>query len=67
MQRQMALYKKYGVNPMGGCLYALLPIPFLILVYNAFLVYQVQFPRGALFVGEPRHGGAVSRASSART
>ncbi len=46
MQRQMALYKKYGVNPMGGCLYALLPIPFLILVYNAFLVYQVQFRAG---------------------
>ncbi|MCS6919521.1 MAG: tetratricopeptide repeat protein [Fimbriimonadales bacterium] len=46
MQRQMALYKKYGVNPMSGCLYALLPIPFLILVYNAFLVYQVQFRAG---------------------
>lgn len=46
MQRQMALYKKYGVNPMGGCLYALLPIPFLILVYNAFLIYQVQFRAG---------------------
>jgi YidC/Oxa1 family membrane protein insertase len=46
MQRQMALYKKYGVNPMSGCLYALLPIPFLILVYNAFLVYQVQFRDG---------------------
>ena len=46
VQRQMALYKKYGVNPMSGCLYALLPIPFLILVYNAFLVYQVQFREG---------------------
>ena len=46
VQRQMALYKKYGVNPMGGCLYALLPIPFLILVYNAFLIYQVQFRAG---------------------
>ncbi|MCS6923113.1 MAG: tetratricopeptide repeat protein [Fimbriimonadales bacterium] len=46
VQRQMALYKKYGVNPMSGCLYALLPIPFLILVYNAFLVYQVQFRAG---------------------
>ncbi|MFN4033578.1 MAG: membrane protein insertase YidC [Fimbriimonadales bacterium] len=46
MQRQMALYKKYGVNPMSGCLYALLPIPFLILVYNAFLIYQVQFRAG---------------------
>ncbi len=43
MQRQMALYKKYGVNPMSGCLFALIPLPFLILMYNMFLVYQVQF------------------------
>ncbi len=27
MQRQMALYKKYGVNPMSGCLFALIPLP----------------------------------------
>ncbi len=46
VQRQMALYKKYGVNPMSGCLYALLPIPFLIYMYNMFLLYQVQFQKG---------------------
>lgn len=46
MQRQMALYKKYGVNPMSGCLYALIPIPFLIWMYNMFLLYQVQFQKG---------------------
>jgi hypothetical protein len=46
VQRQMALYKKYGVNPMAGCLYALLPIPFLIYMYNMFLLYQVQFQKG---------------------
>ncbi|MDW8107656.1 MAG: membrane protein insertase YidC [Armatimonadota bacterium] len=45
-QRTMALYRKYGVNPASGCFYALLPIPFLIWVYNAFLVYQVQFREG---------------------
>ncbi len=45
-QRTMALYQKYGVNPASGCFYALLPIPFLIFVYNAFLVYQVQFRAG---------------------
>ncbi|MFQ3611417.1 MAG: membrane protein insertase YidC [Fimbriimonadales bacterium] len=49
MQRQMALYKKYGINPMSGCLFALIPIPFLILMYNMFLVYQVQF-RNAEFL-----------------
>lgn len=46
VQRQMALYKKYGVNPMAGCLYALIPIPFLIYMYNMFLLYQVQFQKG---------------------
>ncbi|MDW8105986.1 MAG: YidC/Oxa1 family membrane protein insertase [Armatimonadota bacterium] len=45
-QRTMALYRKYGVNPASGCFYALLPVPFLIWVYNAFLVYQVQFREG---------------------
>ncbi len=44
--RMMNLYKKYGVNPFSGCLYALIPIPFLIWMYNMFLLYQVQFQKG---------------------
>jgi YidC/Oxa1 family membrane protein insertase len=46
MRRQMELYRQYGINPLSGCLYALLPIPFLIWVYNMFLLYQVQFKQG---------------------
>lgn len=56
MHRQMALYKKYGVNPMAGCLYALIPIPFLILMYNMFLLYQVQFQKGHFLWINPDFG-----------
>ena len=35
-QQEMAkLYKEEGVNPMGGCLWTLLPFPILIALYNA--------------------------------
>src|SRR5690554_8059504 len=41
MERQqatMALYKKAGVNPMGGCLPMLLQMPILIAMFNFFPV-----------------------------
>ncbi len=56
MRRQMALYKEYGVNPMAGCLYALLPMPFLIWVYNMILLYQVQFKQGHFLWINPELG-----------
>jgi len=34
-QETMELYKKHGVNPMGGCLPMLLQIPIFIALYNA--------------------------------
>ena len=34
----MDLYKKYGVNPMGGCVPMLLQIPFFIAFYKVFMV-----------------------------
>ncbi|MBI3779569.1 MAG: membrane protein insertase YidC, partial [candidate division NC10 bacterium] len=34
-QETMELYKKYGVNPVGGCLPMLLQIPIFIALYNA--------------------------------
>jgi YidC/Oxa1 family membrane protein insertase len=34
-QEMMDLYKKHGVNPMGGCLPMLLQIPIFIALYNA--------------------------------
>jgi YidC/Oxa1 family membrane protein insertase len=49
MQKEtMALYKKYKVNPVGGCLPMLLQIPVFIALYNVLL--QAIELRGAPFV-----------------
>src|SRR5271166_4940252 len=37
-QEVMDLYKKFGVNPMGGCFPMLLQIPFFIAFYKVFTV-----------------------------
>jgi len=37
-QEMMALYKKHGVNPMGGCLPMVLQIPFFIAFYKVLMV-----------------------------
>jgi YidC/Oxa1 family membrane protein insertase len=37
-QEVMDLYKKYGVNPMGGCVPMLLQIPFFFAFYKVFMV-----------------------------
>ncbi len=37
-QEVMALYKKHGVNPMGGCVPMLLQIPFFFAFYKVFMV-----------------------------
>ena len=34
MQETMDLYKKYGVNPMGGCIPMLIQIPFFFAFYK---------------------------------
>jgi YidC/Oxa1 family membrane protein insertase len=57
-QEVMDLYKKHGVNPMGGCVPMLLQIPFFIAFYKVFTV-SVEM-RGApwLWVGDlsqPEH------------
>jgi YidC/Oxa1 family membrane protein insertase len=51
-EETMALYKKYGVNPVGGCFPMLLTIPFFIGFYNV-LTHAIEV-RGAewLFVGD---------------
>ena len=37
-QEQMELYKKYGINPMGGCLPSLLPLALIIPFYRVITV-----------------------------
>jgi YidC/Oxa1 family membrane protein insertase len=43
-QETMELYKRHGVNPLGGCLPMLLQIPIFIALYNA-LYYSVELWR----------------------
>jgi YidC/Oxa1 family membrane protein insertase len=44
----MALYKQHGVNPLGGCLPMLLPMPFLLALFVVFQ-YSIEL-RGASFL-----------------
>lgn len=44
----MALYKQHGVNPLGGCLPMLLPMPFLLALFVVFQ-YSIEL-RGAPFL-----------------
>lgn len=57
-QQEMAkLYKEEGVNPMGGCLWSLLPFPILIALYQA-----IRYPL-TIMMGVPESlladGGAI--------
>ncbi len=47
-QKQMELWKKHGVNPLGGCLPLVVQIPIFIALYNAFQ-YNADM-RGAHFL-----------------
>jgi len=49
-QEVMALYKKHGVNPMGGCVPMLLQIPFFIAFYKVFTVSVEMRGAGWLWV-----------------
>lgn len=59
-KKQMELYKKYNVNPFAGCLYALIPFPFLIAVYNMFRLYEVQFQKSHFLWINPEMGAQYS-------
>ena len=45
----MALYKKHGVNPLGGCLPLVIQMPFLFAFYR--MLYSSMELRGAPFIG----------------
>jgi YidC/Oxa1 family membrane protein insertase len=42
----MELYKEYGLNPLAGCLPALIQMPLFLTVYQCMLHYQFQFQNG---------------------
>jgi len=55
MQKKlMELYKKEGVNPMGGCLPMLIQLPILILLWKAILysAEQIHFSPGFLWISD---------------
>jgi YidC/Oxa1 family membrane protein insertase len=57
-QEVMALYKKYGVNPMGGCVPMLLQIPFFFAFYKVFTIAVEMRGASWLWVGDlsqPEH------------
>ncbi len=51
-QKLMELYRKEGVNPMGGCLPMLIQLPILILLWKAILysAEQIHFSPGFLWI-----------------
>lgn len=51
-QKMMELYRREGVNPLGGCLPMLLPMPILILLFNAILsaAEQIHLSPGFLWI-----------------
>ena len=62
----MDLYKKNGVNPMGGCLPMLLQIPFFFAFYKVFTV-SVEMRGAQLAVGDrPFAAGAPGPSRSCR-
>lgn len=49
-QETMELYKKHGINPLGGCIPMLLQMPFMIAMFAAFRNLQLLDNVGFLFV-----------------
>lgn len=44
--RTMELYREYGINPLSGCLPALLQVPLFLVVYQCMLHYKFEFQNG---------------------
>ncbi len=42
----MGLYRKYGINPMAGCLPALIQMPLFLAVYQSMHLYKFDFVKG---------------------
>ena len=49
----MELYREYGINPMAGCLPAMVQMPLFLTVYQCMLLYQFTFQKGTfLWISE---------------
>ena len=45
-KRSMELYSRYGINPLAGCLPALVQLPLFYTIYQCILHYQFEFTKG---------------------
>ena len=53
-RRTMKLYQEYGINPLQGCLPALVQAPLFITVYQCMIRYQFAFQKGTfLWINKP--------------
>jgi YidC/Oxa1 family membrane protein insertase len=55
-QRQMALFKEYGLNPAAGCLPMLIQMPLIFMIYQCMLHYRFEFQKGTfLWINAATH------------
>ena len=55
-QRQMALFKEYGLNPAAGCLPMLIQMPVIFMIYQCMLQYRFEFQKGTfLWINQATH------------
>jgi YidC/Oxa1 family membrane protein insertase len=57
----MGLYRTYGINPVAGCLPALVQFPFFILVYYCMVHYRFEFKNGTFLWINPATSEAMGR------
>ncbi len=57
-QKQMALFREYGFNPMAGCLPMLIQIPYFLIVYQCMVQYRFEFQKGSFLWINPSLGQA---------
>lgn len=44
--KSMELYRKYGINPMAGCLPMVIQMPFFLMIYQCMVHYRFEFQKG---------------------
>jgi len=56
--KTMELYSRYGINPLAGCLPALVQMPLFLTVYQCILHYQFEFTHGYFLWINPQTSSA---------
>lgn len=59
-QKVMGLYREYGINPMSGCLPALIQIPYFLLIYQCMVQYRLDFQNGTFLWINPGASAATN-------